>query len=402
MAANKRVGKKSLAQNDNLFPAAPLIGTATDIGTGRAFNNGAASVAFTAQGPNAASSYTVTSSPGGYTATGASSPIVVQGLQSETSYTFTVTATNAYGTSAASSASTAITATTVPATPSAPSASTPSAGVDRITWSAPANGGKAITNYFWASSDGKSGNTSSTTVDLGQEQGTAQTYTVRADNANGSSGTSAASNSVTTTFSFAPFGAFGFSPFGAFGFSPFGAFGFSPFGAFGFSPFRCVAENTEIATPGEAGEVVFVKAKDLKVGAAVLSPVWDEFDGTPSPYSSRIEYDALTSKRIGFGEVSSVSGKVVDKSVIFNGDAGKHFSLTQPLLARKTGQKDAWEFSGELSVGDIVWEYNFESKSYVETEITSVEIVESDVTVYQISIDGIDTFIAGSIISHNK
>ncbi len=399
MAANKRVGKKSLAQNDNLFPAAPLIGTATDIGTGRAFNNGAASVTFTAQGPNAATSYTVTSSPGGYSATGSSSPITVQGLQSSVDYTFTVTANNSYGTSAASSSSNSILATTVPATPSAPSASTPSAGVDRITWPTPANGGKSITNYFWAASDGKSGNTTSTTVDIGQEQGTAQTYTVRADNANGSSITSAASNSVTTTFSFVPFGAFGFSPFGAFGFSPFGAFGFSPFG---FSPFRCVAENTEIATPGEAGEVVFVKAKDLKVGDAVLSPVWDEFDGTPSPYSSRIEYDALTSKRIGFGEVSSVSDKVVDKSVIFNEDAGKHFSLTQPLLARKIGQKDAWEFSGDLSLGDIVWEYNFESKSYVETELTSIEIIESDVTVYQISVDGIDTFIAGSIISHNK
>lgn len=219
MAANKRVGKKSLAQNDNLFPAAPLIGTATNIGTGRAYNNGAATVTFTAQGPNAATLYRVTSSPGGYYAEGASSPITVEGLQSNTGYTFTVTASNAYGTGPASSASGSITATTVPATPGAPSASTPSAGVDRITWTAPANGGSAITNYYWVASDGKTGNTSSTTVDISQEQGSAQTYTVRADNANGSSGTSAASNSVTTTFSFVPFGAFGFSPFGAFGFS---------------------------------------------------------------------------------------------------------------------------------------------------------------------------------------
>jgi hypothetical protein len=315
-------------------------------------------------------------------------------LQSNTGYTFTVTATNAYGTSAASSASNSITATTVPDTPAAPSASSPSAGVDRITWTAPANGGSAITNYYWASNDGKSGNTSSTTVDLGQEQGTAQTYTVRADNANGSSGTSAASNSVTTTFSFAPFGAFGFSPFGA--------FGFSPFGAFGFSPFRCIAENTEIATVGDDSEIVFVKAKDLKIGQTVLSPVWDEFDGTPSPYSSRIEYDALTSKRVGFGQVASVLGKTVEQSVIFNGDEGKHFSLTQPILARKSGQKDAWEFTGDLSLGDIIWEYDFDSKSYVETEVTDINVVDSETTVYQISVDGIDTFIAGSIISHNK
>ena len=226
MAVNKRAGKKSLAQNDHLAPAAPSIGAVTDVGTSRAFNNGAVTVAFTAQGP-AATSFTATSSPGSFTATGASSPLTVQGLQSNVAYTFTVTATNTEGTSPASSASASVTATTVPATPSKPTASTPSAGVDRVTWTAPANGGKAITNYFWSSSDGKSGNTASTTVDVSQEQGTAQTYTVRADNANGNSGTSAASNSVTTTFSFAPFGAFGFSPFG---FSP---FGFSPFG---FSP----------------------------------------------------------------------------------------------------------------------------------------------------------------------
>jgi hypothetical protein len=222
MAVNKRAGKKSLAQNDHLFPAAPLIGTATDVGTSRAFNNGAATVAFTPQGPNTATSFTVTSSPGGYTATGASSPIIVQGLQSSTTYTFTVTGTNADGTGPASAASAGVTATTVPATMSAPTATSPSAGVDRVSWTAPANGGKTITGYYWFSSDGKSGTTASTTVDVGQEQGTAQTYQVYAINANGNGVASPASASVTTTFSFAPFGAFGFSPFGAFGFSPFG------------------------------------------------------------------------------------------------------------------------------------------------------------------------------------
>jgi trimeric autotransporter adhesin len=232
MAANKRAGKKSLAQNDYLAPAAPLITTATDVGTSRAFNNGAVTIAFTAQGPNAATSFTVTSSPGAFTATGSSSPLTVEGLQSDTAYTFTATATNAAGTSPASAASASVTATTVPATPSAPTATSPSAGVDRVTWTAPANGGKAITGYTWASNDSKTGTTASTTVDVTQEQGTAQTYTVFATNANGNSGTSAASNSITTTFSFAPFGAFGFSPFG---FSPFGAFGFSPFG---FAPIR--------------------------------------------------------------------------------------------------------------------------------------------------------------------
>ncbi len=80
-------------------PNAPVSVSATDVGTSRAYNNGAASVAFTSGGDNGApiTSFTVTSSPGSFTATGSSSPLTVTGLQSATSYTFTVTATNSVG-----------------------------------------------------------------------------------------------------------------------------------------------------------------------------------------------------------------------------------------------------------------------------------------------------------------
>ena len=99
-------------------PGAPIGVCATDVGTGRAYNNGAATVSFVAPtSGGAVDSYTVTSTPGSYSATGASSPIVVTGLQSDTSYTFVVTATNLVGTSSASNASRSITATTVPQAP---------------------------------------------------------------------------------------------------------------------------------------------------------------------------------------------------------------------------------------------------------------------------------------------
>jgi len=62
-------------------PAAPTIGTATA-------GSQAANVAFTPAGSGApASSYIVTSSPGGLTATGGSSPIQIGGLTSGTAYT---------------------------------------------------------------------------------------------------------------------------------------------------------------------------------------------------------------------------------------------------------------------------------------------------------------------------
>jgi hypothetical protein len=86
-------------------PDAPTIGTAT---TGDA----QASVAFTAptnDGGAAITSYTVTSSPGGITATGTSSPITINGLTNGTAYTFTVTASNSVGTGAASAASNSVT-----------------------------------------------------------------------------------------------------------------------------------------------------------------------------------------------------------------------------------------------------------------------------------------------------
>jgi uncharacterized protein (TIGR02145 family) len=59
-------------------------------------------------GDSAITGYTVTSTPEGLTATGATSPLTVLGLTNGTSYTFTVVATNAAGNSVASSASTAV------------------------------------------------------------------------------------------------------------------------------------------------------------------------------------------------------------------------------------------------------------------------------------------------------
>lgn len=88
-----------------MVPGAPTIGTATAGDT-------QADVTFTApasSGGATITGYTVTSNPGGFTGTGAGSPITVTGLTNGVAYTFTVTATNVAGTGGASGASNSIT-----------------------------------------------------------------------------------------------------------------------------------------------------------------------------------------------------------------------------------------------------------------------------------------------------
>ncbi|WMT72491.1 Ig-like domain repeat protein [Bradyrhizobium sp. Ash2021] len=112
-------GTISLSINATV-PGAPTIGTATA-------GNAQAQVSFTApasDGGAAITGYTVTSSPGGATAAGSSSPITVTGLSNGTAYTFRVTATNGIGTGSASAASNSVTPVASPPTATQAIAST--------------------------------------------------------------------------------------------------------------------------------------------------------------------------------------------------------------------------------------------------------------------------------------
>jgi uncharacterized protein (TIGR02145 family) len=178
-----------------IVPGAPTSPVATA-------GNAQASVAFTAPASNGGSAitgYTVTSSPGSFTATGASSPLTVTGLTNGTSYTFTVIATNAVGNSVASAASAAVTPATVPGAPTSPVATAGNAQAS-VAFTAPAsNGGSAITGYTVTSSPGSftaTGASSPLTV-TGLTNGTSYTFTVIATNAVGNSVASAASAAVT-------------------------------------------------------------------------------------------------------------------------------------------------------------------------------------------------------------
>jgi hypothetical protein len=99
----------SSASNAVLFVSVPQPPTSVSASFGETQSN----ISFTPptnDGGSAITSYTVTSSPEGITATGSSSPITITGLTLGTSYTFTVVATNGEGDSVPSSPSPAFTA----------------------------------------------------------------------------------------------------------------------------------------------------------------------------------------------------------------------------------------------------------------------------------------------------
>jgi hypothetical protein len=136
----KKVNRNIQGGNWPSLPGAPTGVTATA-------SAGQASVSFTAPTVTGGTitSYTVTSSPGSITATGASSPIVVTGLTNGTTYTFTVRATNATGTGPASSPSNSVTPTAVVAWNEAGSGSTTTALKSNLLYA-----GLGNTVYQWA------------------------------------------------------------------------------------------------------------------------------------------------------------------------------------------------------------------------------------------------------------
>jgi hypothetical protein len=135
-------------------------------------------------------SYTVTAMPGSISTTVTSgTSATLSGLTNGTSYTFSVVATNQYGSSASVG---------VPGMPTSVTGISNNASVD-LSWVAPSDdGGSAIVNYTITDNNGVTYTVSGTSTTItGLTNGTAYTFTVKATNANGSGIASATSNSVT-------------------------------------------------------------------------------------------------------------------------------------------------------------------------------------------------------------
>ena len=144
--------------------------------------------------------YTVTSSPGAKVCYSATLTCTVANLDSGRAYTFTVTATNSAGISLTSVPSAIV---SFGSAPSYPLNVVATAGNSQATvsWTAPSNGGSAITSYTATSSPGaKTCTTATTSCTISSlTTGTSYTFTVKATNALGTSSASGASAQITIT-----------------------------------------------------------------------------------------------------------------------------------------------------------------------------------------------------------
>jgi len=188
-------------------PTAPQPPTIVSVTPG----NGSVTVKWTAptsDGGSGITGYIVTSSgipahtctTTGYTTLACT----LAGLTNGTSYTFTVQAINAIGTSSASGPSNPVTPANVPVAPTGATALA-GAGQATVSWTpSTGNGGSAITGYSvssspWSMGCTVSGATAAGCVVNGLNGGTSYTFTVYAINAIGTSAGSTPSNAVTPT-----------------------------------------------------------------------------------------------------------------------------------------------------------------------------------------------------------
>ena len=179
------------------------------------FSKGLTLVSWTAPantGGSPITGYTATSNPGKKictTTTVGTHDCIVFGLDFSTDYTFTVTATNAAGTSAASAASSSVGPATLLNAPTAVEATSNADGSASVSWQAPLNF-PGITGYVVTPYIGSTAQTSQTftapalslaavreTV-TGLTNGTTYTFTVAAVTAAGTADTSVASAAITT------------------------------------------------------------------------------------------------------------------------------------------------------------------------------------------------------------
>ena len=139
-------------------------------------------------------------------------------------------------------------------------------------------------------------------------------------------------------------------------------------------------------------------AKDVTTEDSLITVVWDSLtsqkDQDPFTWTSEtlenMQYTASKVERISVSDKSA--------TMYVNGDESKRYSLEQTILFQRNG---VWMFAttAGLEVGDNIVETDGENFNIVE--VTSIDVVDEERTVYWFSLDPDNVFIAGGVLVHN-
>ena len=208
--ATNAIGNGPNSSSSNSVTVQTTVPNPPTVGTPVVISSTQINVPFTAptsNGGSAITSYTAISNPGNRSATlnqAGSGVISITGLSTATSYTFSMYATNAVGTSSFAISSAATTNPSIPDNPTNITASATSSTRATINFTAPTfNGGSAITSYTATSTPGNItgtflGSGSGSIIVDGLTPATTYSFTVRATNLVGNSINNLTSNSITT------------------------------------------------------------------------------------------------------------------------------------------------------------------------------------------------------------
>jgi hypothetical protein len=164
----------------------------------------------------------------------------------------------------------------------------------------------------------------------------------------------------------------------------------------------CIDSQTLISVVGENDTIITKKAEDLLVGDIIWAPTYTEYTDESVQSPEEWEAEMLTNmSRIKTTVVSAVPS--VKQTLYFNNDSGTRMSFNQLMLLKPSGENWQYLETNQTAIGDYIIKYNPMSDSFEETEITNITIDEGGPrTVYAISVEDTDLFIAGNMLVHNK
>ena len=145
--------------------------------------------------------------------------------------------------------------------------------------------------------------------------------------------------------------------------------------------------------------IVYIPAKDIKIGDIVAGVKWDELtseiDEDPSVWSSK----SITEMTVVPTTITNIIPSVKDITMYFNGDMSKRFSLEHTVLVKRN---DVYMFitTGTVEVGDIIIE-KIENEGFAEKTVESINTIDETRDVYQLDASPVDVLIAGDIVVHN-